>query len=208
MDNHLPFALFLIDLDNTLIYTDRANNLAYEKAIKDIFPSNQGIVLFNEIKKNSSKRITREILSNISSFDKNTINHIITLKEHYYDYFLFSTISNQEKIDEKINDICRYNNLSTSKIIKIMVTNCSTKRADSLLGYHNLTTYFSQIIYCNSIHNKFDFALSHLSEQLKTQKISLTHIFIFDDDINQIKSIFSYKIPTKNICLISGEQNV
>lgn len=30
---------FLIDLDNTLIFTDRANNLAYEKVIKELFPS-------------------------------------------------------------------------------------------------------------------------------------------------------------------------
>ncbi|QLB39747.1 hypothetical protein [Mannheimia pernigra] len=205
MNNQLQPYLFLIDLDNTLIYTDRANNLAYEKAIKDIFPSNQGILLFNEINNKSYKRITRENLSNISYIDKHTINQIITLKEYYYDYFLFSTISNQEQIDKKINNICKHNNLTISKAIKIMVTNCSNKRLNSLLSYHNLITYFSQIIYCNGIHNKFDFALSNLSKLINKQKISLTHIFIFDDDINQIKNINSYAIPIQNIHLFSGE---
>lgn len=189
MGNQFQTSLFLIDLDNTLIYTDRANNLAYEKAIKDIFPSRQGITLFNEIKNSSPQRITKESLSNIPYFDKNTINHITTLKERYYDDFLSSTISNQEKIDKKINDICKHNNLPVSKSIKIMVTNCSNKRANSILSYHNLTAYFSQIIYCNGIHNKFDFALSQLNELLNTYKIPHKHIFIFDDDIHQLNDI-------------------
>ncbi|WP_249961853.1 hypothetical protein [Histophilus somni] len=192
-------------MDNTLIYTDRANNLAYEKAIKDSLPSNQGISLFNEIKSNNPKRITRKSLSEIAYLDNDTKNRIVMLKENCYECFLFSSLSNQENIDKKIDYTCKRNHLMPENVIKIMVTNCPKKRANALLKYHHLTTYFSQIIYCNGINNKFDFSLSYLEEFIKKQKISYQHIFIFDDDIHQIKNVHSNTIPMQNINLFAEE---
>ncbi len=204
MNNPIGSSLFLIDLDNTLIYTDRANNLAYEKAIKDSLPSIQGISLFKEIENNNpNRRITRKNVSEISYLDRDTKNRIVMLKENCYEHFLFSTLSNQENIDKKIDSICKNHNLKESNVMKVMVTNCSKKRVTALLNYHHLTTYFSQIIYCNGINNKFDFSLSYLEEFIKKQKISYQHIFIFDDDIHQIKNIHSNTIPTQNINLFS-----
>lgn len=198
MQNFSP-SLFLIDLDNTIIYTDRANNLAYEKAIKELFPSNKGISLFNKIKKYSPKRITRGSLLENTYLDEHYQKQITTLKEYYYDSFLFSTISNQEKIDKTINVICQTNRLPISQVIKIIVTNCSEKRATSLLKYHHLSQYSEQIIYCNGSQHKFDIALSYLNDFIQKKNIAYQHIFIFDDDIIQIKNINQPNIPKENI---------
>lgn len=71
--------LFLIDLDNTLFFTDRANNLAYEKAIKDMLNPRISNELFEKLYMLSSGRITKDTfyessLSKEYPFLNNTFN--------------------------------------------------------------------------------------------------------------------------------------
>lgn len=190
---------FLIDLDNTLIYTDRANNLAYEKAMKETLKSALGNELFSNLQTKTS-RITRETLSQLNSLDTYSLEKIIRLKEDFYHHFLFATKSNEKVINDIIKTICFNNRTQPESTQKILVTNCSASRANALLDYHQLNNYFQQSIFCPNIPNKFEFALNRLAKN-----ISHKHIFILDDDIRQINDIMQKSnIPNTNFINITG----
>lgn len=167
--------ILLIDMDGTLIETDYANYLSYQKAIKE--------VLSVDIFYNSTKRFTRKILKDcFLSINKDTFNDIIRLKEKYYSYFLDKTYLNVTLI----NLLNRY---QTNK--KILVTKCSKERGIQTLKYHNLFSFFDDIVYATT-DNKYN-------EVIGKYSLNPTDIVIFENDDSEIDDaievgILDYKI--------------
>lgn len=195
-NTHFPL-LFLIDLDNTLIYTDTANNLAYKNAINRVLTYPESHILYNKIESKNS-RITRNCLTDYE-LDSSIIDKIVSIKESEYQNLLPTTASNYNNIKALIQSICKKHQTSESNVIKIIVTNSHKERAKLTLNYHGLDDEFSDVICCNGINNKFDYALTKLNRFLSNKLITQQNIFIIDDDIHQINNVIEHNIPHENL---------
>jgi len=184
--------ILFFDLDGTLIYTDKANFLSYQEAIKIV--KNIDIKLLYK----SKLRFTRKILYEIIPFlKKEEYKKIIKLKNFLYNKYLNKTKINTIalKIIKKFSQ--------TNKII--LVTNSSRKRAISILNYHNLNDLFNYKFfredYKNNKISKFKYVLDFL-------KINPTKVIIFENEEIEIKKAIYLKIPSKNIIdLTKGKIN-
>ena len=79
-----PNNFFVFDMDNTLIKTDKANNLAYTKALSSVLGINYTL--------DNCKRFTRKELKDIFPYLPQTqIDEIVTRKELYFESFLTET---------------------------------------------------------------------------------------------------------------------
>ena len=164
-------SILLVDMDGTLIETNHANYLSYQKAIKDI--------LSIDINCNFRERFTRKILRKIFPLiDDKIFNYIIKLKEKYYLEFIDKTHPNTPLI----NLLKQYN---TNK--KFLVTKCSKERGIQTLTYHNLLSFFYDVIYATT-NNKYR---------------EVIDIIIFEDDNLEIENALKTGILNQNIMKIN-----
>lgn len=164
--------LYLIDLDNTLIYTDRANNLAYEKAIKDLLKI-EGYKLFEELSSISTGRITKQTLAQLL-INKDMIQRIVALKNECFENFLFATEGNLILLNE-------LDNLKMQGHL-ILATNANKRRALEIIDYYKLRNYFEQIICCEGSENKYE----NVKQRLNQKGVFYNEVFVFDDDDKQL----------------------
>lgn len=187
--------IYLIDLDNTLIYTNRANNLAYEKAIKDLFKGNRGEHIYSQLFEASNGRITKQDLSKNKICSSN-IDKIVIAKNDCFKYFLFATRINDD-LYKKLQEIKHHENTFVT-----LVTNANRQRANELLAYYETYSLFENVIYCGGIDNKYEYAINKLFiHNIYDFKIEQVHIF--DDDFQQILNATKYGFKDKNLHLIS-----
>lgn len=134
--------IFVFDMDNTLIKTDKANNLAYSEAISSVLGFKYTI--------NSNDRFTRNQLKNIfPSLTETQINEIVVRKERCFEKYLKETELNQNLFH--IVKHLHYEGCHT-----ILLTNCHSGRAISLCNYYNITKYFVQrFFYEDCLGNKY-----------------------------------------------------
>lgn len=184
--------LYLIDLDNTLIYTDRANNLAYEKAIKDLLKI-EGYKLFEELSSISTGRITKQTLAQLL-INKDMIQRIVTLKNECFENFLFATEGNLILLNE-------LDNLKMQGHL-ILATNANKRRALEIIDYYKLRNYFKQIICCKGSENKYEYVMSHLRNNVELGDFFVGKIFIFDDDVKQLFNAYTSGVCKENLNLI------
>lgn len=152
---------FVFDLDNTLVKTNQANNLAYKEAIKS--------VVGNDIKI-SNERFTRNDLTTIiPSISSEKIVEIIERKERLYGDYLQTTILNLELF--KILKILRKIGQKT-----ILLTDSHSIRALQVCSYHSITSYFNYL-YC-----KEDYGGNNKYEFLKKQFSPNSVFFLFEND--------------------------
>lgn len=176
-----------VDLDNTLVFTNEANNYAYRKAI-EYFENFTGKKIFS-FTILSLERITKDILfdklvsSNIIS--SNDLLLISTKKEEYYHQFLFLTKVNKPLFNHLVLTEKTYENLKI-----FMVTNSSKYRADLICNYHSIHRIFKNKYFLKS-KQKYNDVISLLN-------IDKNRIFIFEDDEEQIKSAIEFGIPESN----------
>ena len=161
-------SILLFDFDGTLVETDYANFLAYDKAVK--------LVKNISIPYGYVKRFNRSCLTAvIPNLTEEEYCRIIREKENFYDLFLHTT-----KLNFGITKIlCHY--FSTNKTV--LVTNSRKDRALKTLSYHGLLDKFSDFVFCGEndiFHNKFLKALENL--QLPVDKVVL-----FEDDALQLQ---------------------
>ncbi len=166
--------LILVDLDGTLIKSNKANNRAYAKAINDLYP---------EFVIPKIERITEEHINTLFS-DELMAEKIIAKKADYNALYLSDTLENKLllKILFTLSEKCEIH----------LVTQACRKRAIPLLIHHNLLSLFDNFIFCKGITNKY----AHATEEFK---ISPKHTLIFEDSATQIKLARCLGYPKNNL---------
>ncbi len=134
--------VFVFDMDNTLIKTDKANNLAYSEAISLALGINCNI--------ENGKRFTRNELKEL--FPKLTqiqIEEIINRKEKCFESYLSET-----ELNSNLFSILK--SLHQEGHHTILLTNCHSRRAISLCNFYYLTKYFvRRFFYEDCLGNKY-----------------------------------------------------
>ena len=124
MNTQNPNNVFVFDMDNTLIKTDKANSLAYSKAISSVLGVNCNI--------ENGKRFTRDELKELfPQLTQTQIDEIIDRKEKCFESYLSETELNN-------NLFSLLKRLHREGHHTILLTNCHSKRAISLCNFYNL----------------------------------------------------------------------
>lgn len=172
-------SILLFDMDGTLIETDYANFLAYQKALME---SN----VKYKIDFDSNIRFNRETLvqlfPNLTSAE---LRNIAQLKNKYYYEYLTET-----SIIPYTHDILK-KHAKTHRII--LVTASRNARALATLDYHNIIHLFDD--YCfkqESSKNKFEL----FSKQFT---INLDQAILFENEEREVQNAINIGIKTQNI---------
>lgn len=143
--------IIFFDMDGTLIDTDFANFLAYQKAIYSI------VKLTYNTKFDSHKRLNRSCLKEfLPNLTEQEYLDIVIAKENYFIEYLKETKLKKNMVDILI----KYS--KTNKIV--LVTNSRKNRAILLLNYFGLLNQFDEIFFHDSMHenNKYQNAIKKL----------------------------------------------
>lgn len=152
---------FCFDMDNTLIKTDKANNLAYSEAISSVLGVNYNI--------ENEKRFTRNELKELfPQLTQTQINEIIDYKEKCFESYLYET-----ELNNNLFSILKC--LHQEGHHTILLTNCHSGRAISLCNFYNLTKYFVQRFFNEDcIDNKYTL--------LKSLGYDLQNVVLYEND--------------------------
>lgn len=172
---------FILDMDETLIFSNEANFFSYKKAFELVLKENF-ILEYDNSRLNSK---------NLKKFFPNlTQKQLVQIKKEkmrLYPRYLSYTKINQRLLDEI---------LKQSKTHKVFLcTDAAKWRVQMLIKYHHLD--FLSEIYCNKKGNKFLNLLNHYTLNPKD-------LIVFEDDDIQIAYALQAGILEKNIIKIGG----
>lgn len=180
-------SLLFFDMDGTLVDTNLANFLSYEKAISSVTKSDHNLIY------NPDQRFNRSNLKNaVPNLSEHEYDKIIKEKESYYDEFLPET-----KLNEMVAEIL----FKYSKSHKtILVTNCRQERARKTLNHFGLADKFSNIFYRQFADNeekinKFKNAISQLG-------VLPNLVIVFENENSEISDAKIAGIPSNNIIIV------
>lgn len=180
-------SVLLFDLDGTLVETDKANNLAYLMAIKEITGLNFGV--------NDIFRITREKLSCLLPQASNEeLFKIISLKEKYFSKFLKYTHVNVE-LYEVLKRFKDRNRL-------ILITRSKSERALRVLKHHGLLNYFQSTI-CQSQDSSMEWK-SKIPELLKNENYNLQDLFLFENEEAERLDALQNGLKTNQVIIVNA----
>lgn len=142
MNTQNPNNVFVFDMDNTLIKTDKANNLAYSEAIRSVLSVNCNI--------ENGKRFTRNELKDLfPQLTQTQIDEIIDRKEKSFESYL-----NETELNNNLFSILKC--LHQEGHHTILLTNCHSGRAISLCNFYDLKKYFvRRFFYEDCLGNKY-----------------------------------------------------
>lgn len=142
MNTQNPNNVFVFDMDNTLIKTDKANNLAYSEAIRSVLSVNCNI--------ENGKRFTRNELKDLfPQLTQTQIDEIIDRKEKSFESYL-----NETELNNNLFSILKC--LHQEGHHTILLTNCHSGGAISLCNFYDLTKYFvRRFFYEDCLGNKY-----------------------------------------------------
>ncbi|WP_406823476.1 HAD hydrolase-like protein [Pedobacter sp. KACC 23697] len=126
--------VIFFDMDGTLIHTDYANFLSFEKAIQFVKGKTFNLVFDPEIRLNRSS-----LKAFIPDLTCGEYKKIVEKKQTFYKDFIDKTELNPV-LSSVVNDYSKTNQL-------ILVTNCRKKRAFETLNYFGLVDKFSHVFY-------------------------------------------------------------
>lgn len=134
--------VFVFDMDNTLIKTDKANNLAYSEAISLVLGVKYDIA--------HGERFTRDRLKTVfPNLTETQFSEIVARKEQCFESYIKETELNH-------NLFMLLKRLHHEGYHTILSTNSRSGRAISLCNYYNLTKYFvRRFFYEDCIDNKY-----------------------------------------------------
>lgn len=134
--------VFVFDMDNTLIKTDKANNLAYSEAINLVLGVKYGI--------DHSERFTRDKLKTVfPNLTETQFREIVAHKEQCFVSYIKETELNH-------NLFILLKSLHYEGCHTILLTNSRSERAINLCNYYDLTKYFvRRFFYEDCIDNKY-----------------------------------------------------
>lgn len=161
MNTQNPNSIFVFDMDNTLIKTDKANNLAYSEAISSVLGVNYHI--------ENGKRFTRNELTELfPQLTQTQIDEIIDRKEKCFESYL-----NETKLNNNLFNLLK--RLYQEGHHTILLTNSHSGRAISLCNFYNLTKYFVQrFFYEDCLGNKYTL--------LKSLGYDLQNIVLYENE--------------------------
>lgn len=161
MNTQNPNNIFVFDMDNTLIKTDKANNLAYSEAISSVLGVNCNI--------ENGKRFTRNELKELfPQLSQSQINEIIDRKEKCFESYL-----NETELNTNLFNLLK--RLRQKGFHTILLTNSHYSRAISLCNFYNLTKYFVQCFFNeNCIDNKYTL--------LKSLGYDLQNVILYENE--------------------------
>jgi beta-phosphoglucomutase len=126
--------ILFFDMDGTLVETNLANFLSYEKAIHSVIKTEKKLIYNPDI------RFNRSYLKNaIPNLTKTEYKEIIQKKEKYYKDFLPETTL----ISKNTEIFFKYSETNMT----VLVTNCRKDRVLTTLNYYGLTERFSNIFW-------------------------------------------------------------
>ncbi|EQA00177.1 phosphoglycolate phosphatase [Glaesserella parasuis SW114] len=179
LDNSLSFKYLLVDFDNTLVFTNEANNLAYRRSIEDIAQMKISDKQYQLVVSSMpDQRITAAGLYEIISEILNTIldvPKIATYKNKIYPAFI-SYIQKNDVLIRALENI-----KSNPEITIILVTNANPRRVIPILDFFDLENLFERIFYTNNSLDKYSLVISQLN-------LDPDNLIIIDDDQNQLDS--------------------
>ena len=173
--------VFVFDLDNTLVKTNRANNNAYKEAIRTIIGKEISI---------GYDRFTRSILSKVLP-DLTTIQFdtIIKLKEDFYVNYLRETTLNKQLL--KILKLAKESGCET-----ILLTDSRKTRAKQVCDFHYLTPFFSRRYY------KEDYGNVNKYQFLKSILPSSESVILFENAKKEIERALQHGLNENQIITI------
>lgn len=173
--------VFVFDLDNTLVMTNQANNMAYQEAIKR--------VLGKDIRMNNQRFTREDLFPMFPHFSYEQIDKIVKQKEDVYSGFLQETILNTELF--KILKLTKTNGHKN-----ILLTESHKARAIQVCSYHLLTPFFSKLYYKEDYgtENKYLFLNKHFT--------SISSVILFENEKEEILKAKQYGIPENQILTI------
>lgn len=173
--------VFIFDLDNTLVKTNRANNLSYQEAIR--------LVLGEDVQMGCHRFTRKDLSTSFSNILPLQISQITTLKESLFVEYLKETELNVQLA--KCLRILKENGNET-----ILLTESRKKRAQQVCDYYALTKYFHKKYYSEDCcdGNKFQF--------LKTRGIPLCSVVLFENERHEIQRAIQNGIPENQIIKI------
>jgi beta-phosphoglucomutase len=177
---HPDYAFF--DMDGTLVETDYANFLAYEKAISTVLKGKSSIEFDPKLRfdKNSLKHHFQDL----SEFH---IKRIIQLKNFLVHEFLSETFVNSEVIEQFI---------SISEVKKIvLVTNANSERAMDTMRFHGLDRYFSDV-FCSDHRIGYSNKYQHSIDALRADAFNVQ---VFENEDKEIANAITSGVLRKNI---------
>jgi len=156
----------VFDLDNTLVFTDKLNNEAY----------NQSLIYFGLSALNDYKRITRKVVINTYyHLSSSQINDIIRMKQEYFIKNMHITELNYQLV----NILKSYKNESC-----ILWTSAEEIRVQALLEHHNISDEFCSIIYSDKKNVADD--VDRICELMSCLP---EHLMFFENDLDVINEI-------------------
>lgn len=179
LDNSLSFKYLLVDFDNTLVFTNEANNLAYRRSIEDIAQMKMSDKQYQLVVSSMpDQRITAtglyEIISEILNISLD-VPKIATYKNKIYPAFI-SYIQKNDVLIRALENI-----KSNHEITIILVTNANPRRVIPILDFFDLEGPFERIFYTNNSLDKYSLVISQLN-------LNPDNLIIIDDDQNQLNS--------------------
>ncbi|MBS9779297.1 MAG: hypothetical protein KGV51_01590 [Moraxellaceae bacterium] len=174
--------IILVDLDETLVYSNMANNFAYQQAVKQVLHIDFVI---------NNSRITSKNITNFIDISTRELQAIIKYKQKIYPQFIDKTMVNDElkQFLQDIKQICPL----------YLVTKSEIGRAKQLLEFHQLSELFTDKFFCKNENNKYQYTINKLQHNFQK-------IFIFEDSEIEIKQALLMQIPQENIFHISQEE--
>lgn len=169
---------FVFDMDNTLIKTDMANNLAYFEAISSVLGVNYTF--------DSKIRFTRNELKDFfPKLSKSQFDEIVSLKEKYFESYL-------KKTELNVNLFQLLRQYHHEGRHTILLTNSHLERAVSLCNYYCLTKYFAKCFYKEDYDgSKYAFLIS--------QGYDLSKVVLFENEESPALEAVRYGINPQKI---------
>ena len=173
--------IFVFDLDNTLVKTNKANNESYKAAIR--------IVTGMDCDFKPQKRFTRSDLKNcFPILSEDYYSAIVVEKENLFGNFIDKT-----RLNRSLYAILKALHDNGNKTI--LLTNSHKKRAMQLCKHYGLNQYFSEMyFYEDYSHNKYDFLIE---KGYKTDSI-----VFFENEKRSVKEAIKCALNKSNIIKI------
>lgn len=183
--------VYFFDLDDTLVFTSKANALAYQKALKKI----AGLTLPKKVNPrfvtNPQIRVTREYIKRHYPFLSNKKRTAISFwKEVYYQEYLKETEVNHVLL-RFLKEVTKENHV-------FLVTQAKKGRMQQVLAYHGLHSLFCEVFSNANISspNKYKNALSQWG-------INPNQVILFEDDPQEFIYGKEAGIPAEQIKLVA-----
>jgi beta-phosphoglucomutase len=180
-------SILIFDMDGTLIDTDFANYISYNKAIQFVLHNTLDIPYNKDFRFN--KKSLQKLLPTIGA---EKITEIVHVKNYYYKQYLYCT-QLIPKTFEIVKQYCLTHQL-------LLVTKAKYDRALQTLQYHGVDSLFDKIVTKpNSLNaqykNKYDTAL-------QLHSLNAEDVIVFENEKTEINDALLAGINKQNIIKI------